>query len=309
MPSIYEDAAPVARKEVLQLKDIKVAIATDEQIAKGRLKNPDFRPQAQMIVTWEPRSYELAGGKYGNSRTEYFQITGYGKGLSDEEIAEVRAHGWRGAGNTGKRFTIPNTLGECKEAWQLFMYHAKQVGLRVDVGADGNLTSPDIGADFEVGAGYVALPKRIETSPGSGKYRDSNPAKGEAGYNVYMRLPLQKVTDYVMPDPRPVIYVTNGDDDTVQAEAATTTAGGTGSNVTAELLAAAFVEAGIIGSSAADYDGMAKQVNVTNKFVGRAPVLASGEVQAAAQAGELLTYAVAKGAITVADDGTIVKVA
>lgn len=305
MTSIYEDAARSNRKEVLRLTGLGIQIATDEQIAKGRLKNPDFKPNATMVVTWEPLSYRLEGGRYGNLRTEYLPIT-YGRGLEPEEIEQVRQHGWRGAGNTGKRMTIPKTVAEARDVWPYFMVMAKNAGLEVSIAEDGQLTSPQVGKAFEVEAGTITLPKRIQ-DPNTGKWRNSNPEKGEPAYTPYVRVPVRIVEDYVQPENVPVIVIANGgDDDSTPAAAPTTTGGGSG--VTADLLQAACVEAGFIGSPVTNFEGMAAQVNVTNRFVSRAPVFASKEVQDAASAGELINYLIAKGAITVTD-GVIAKAA
>lgn len=303
--SIYDDAKRQNRKEVLKLVSLGIQIATDEQIAKGRLTRPEFAPNATMVVTWEPMSYRLEGGKYGNTRTEYLQIT-YGKGLNPEEIQMVRDHGWRGAGSTGKRMTIPKTLAEAKDVWPYFMVAARDAGLEISITDDGQLASPQIGQCFEVEAGTITLPRRIQDE-NTGKWRDSNPAKGEAAYTPYVRIPTQILKDYVQPENVPVILITSGDDDTATVAPTTTTAAA-GSNVTPELLANACIEAGIIGAEAAAYEGMAAQVNVTNKYVSRAPVFATKEVQDAANGGTLIDYLVSKGAVSVTD-GVIVKAA
>lgn len=287
------------------MKGLAIQIATDEQIAKGRLTRPDFKPHAQMVATWEPLSYRLEGGKYGNSRTEYYAIT-MGKGLEPDEIEMVRQHGWMGAGQTQKRMTIPNSLAEAREPWTYFMVHAKKVGLDISITPEGQLASKDIEGVFEVEAGMITLPTRIETSPGSGKYRWSDPSKGEKAYTPYARVPIAKLTDYVIPENVPVIFITTGDDDSVAAPAATTANGSGAGGPTAEALANAAAESGMVGATAESFSGAGAQINLTNKFGSKAPVFFTKEVQDAAAAGGLVDYLVAKGAIVV-NDGVIAK--
>ncbi len=305
MTNIYEDGARQNRKEVLRLKGFRIQIATDEQIAKGRLKNEDFKPNATFVIEWEPLSYRLEGGRYGNLRTEYLPFT-FGRGLDPEEIEQVRQHGWRGAGNTGKRMTIPKTVAEARDVWPYFMVKAREAGIEIEIDEAGQPQSPQVGTAFEVEAGTITLPTRVQDEK-TGKWRNSDPSKGERAYTPYVRIPVRAVPDYVIPENVPVIVIAGGDDDDAAAPAPTTTASA-GSNVSADLLYAACVEAGIIGAQADEFAGMPKQVDVTNRYIGRAPVFGSKEVQDAAAAGELINYLVAKGAVTV-NNGVIEKAA
>lgn len=303
--NVYEDAARTARIEYLRLKGISVSVITDEQIAKAVAKNPNFKPSASFKVEWEPLSYRLEGGRYGNLRTEYLPFT---FGLDADQLAAVRAMLWRGAGTVGRRMTIPNNVGEARQPWQVFMVKAKAAGLDISVNPDtGDVYSKDVDKVFAVEAGYITLPARIQDPAAKGGWRDSDPSKGEKAYTPYVRIPVEKVDNYVQPEDVPVIFVQSSDDDTTPAmPAATSTATATG--VTPEALAAALAEAGLIGERADSFDTAAKQINVTNRFGAKAPVLFSSEVQTAAAAGGLIDYAIAKGAITV-DDGVIVKAA
>jgi hypothetical protein len=304
LTSIYADGARSARKEYLRLTGLSISTPTDEQIAAAKVKNEKYKPRGSFKIEWEPMSYRLEGGKYGNTEADFLAFT---FGLTDEELQVVREQGWRGAGAINKRLSIPANVSQAKEEWTRFMVYARNAGLDMGFDEQGNLTSKDVGAVFEVEAGIVALPTRIQ-DPATGKWRDSNPDKGEASYNRYMRLPVRKATDYVQPEDIPVKFITNTDDDTPAAEAATTTGSTVSGGVSAEQLASALVEAGIIGSPVADFATATAQVNAVNKAGGRAPVLFADEVQKAAQAGGLIDYAAAKGAVTVVD-GSIVKAA
>lgn len=298
--SVYDDGARKARVEVLRLKGVSVSMITDEQIAKGKAKNENFKPSASFKVEWEPLSYRIEGGKYGNSRVEYLPFT---FGLTPEEVEAVRTGLWRGAGNTGKRMTIPANLSGAKDVWTVFMVKAHAAGLDISIAENGDVYTKDVDQVFECEAGQLTLPRRIKDN--NGKWRDSVPGKvtseypmGEPSYNPYARIPTRKLTDYVQPDDVPVILITTDDTDDTPAEAATTTSGSV-SGVTAEALADAFAEAGLIGASTTTVDTAPKQVNITNKFGSRAPIFFLSEVQKAAANGDLITYAVEKGAIAV----------
>jgi hypothetical protein len=304
MVSIYEDAKRVAKKEVLRLTGLSIHVATEEQVLKGtqsRDDGKDFLPRAQMVVTLEPLSYELQGGKYGNQRTLYMDIM-YGKGLDAGEREIVRQHGWRGVGQVGRRLSIPKTVVECKEVWTTWMVAAKAAGLEISITDDGQLTSPQIGEAFEFDCGNLTLPTRIQVTRGGKQvWRDSDPSKGEKAYTPYARVPAKLLKDYVIDENRPVIFVETSDDDTPAAAAPTTTAGGSSAGPSVEALAAAAATSGLVGMNVADIGTAGQQVNFTNKFGNGSPIFFSKAVQDAAQAGGLVDYLTAVGAISVTD--------
>lgn len=301
MTDLYGEATRQARREFLRLVDVKLSIATEEQIAKGRLSNEDFNPRPQMVITWEPVSYRKEGGKYGNVETDYL-VMSYGDGYSAEEIAEFRTGFWRAM---PRRLSIPTVLANAKRPWELQMFRGKTAGLRLAIDDDGSKTgtagqvySPDAGSIFEVEAGMQTLPT---WDPDKGKQGAwTNPAKGEEGKTVYMRLPIHKADDYVIPDEVPVIHVRAADDDDAPTAAPVTTTG-TVSGVTAEKIYAAFVEAGLIGTDVNAISTPQAQMALANKFGRTAPVFLTGELLGAATNGKLIELAESKGAITVVD--------
>lgn len=162
--SLYDAAAQRAREEFYRLVSVNVSIATDEQLAKMRDSNKDAQPRAQMVVTWEPLSYRKEGGKYGNIETDYYPMS---SGVSDEEIEQIRFGFWRGIPEN-KRMRIPQNLGQATRPWQRFMLKAKNAGLRIDIGEDGQFTSPDIGRVFKVEAGFDSFPQWQPNATGRG---------------------------------------------------------------------------------------------------------------------------------------------
>ena len=303
MTSVYSDGARKAKIEYMKFVGVSISVPTDEQIAARRVESEKYKPKGAFKVEWEPMSYTIQGGKYGNTVAKYLDFTFPLD--DDEQINQVREFGWRGAGNINKRMSIPASLAQCKDPWTRFMVMAQKAGLDLTIGENGSITSKDVGTVFEVEDGVVVLPTRIQ-DPGTGKWRDSNPDKGERAWTPFMILPVKKVTDYVQPDDVPVRFIGSSDDS--EPTTAATTTGGTTSGVSPEQLASAFAEAGLIGASTSDFPTAASQINVTNKFGSRAPVLFAKEVQDAAASGSLFVYAMAKGAINI-DGETIVKVA
>lgn len=294
--SLYDAAAQRSREEFYRLVSVNVSIATDEQLAKMRDSNKDAQPRAQMVVTWEPLSYRKEGGKYGNIETDYYPMS---SAVSDEEIEQIRFGFWRGIPEN-KRMRIPQNLGQATRPWQRFMLKAKNAGLRIDIGEDGQFTSPDIGQVFKVEAGFDSFPQWQPNATGRGG-RWTNPDKGESASTIYMRYPVARADDYVQPDDVPVRFVQSADDgDTTPA--VTASAGGSG--LTASAVAAAFAEAGMIGAPAADFSTAAQQINITGSAGSRAPILFSEQIQSAAQDGTLLDFAVGLGAISI-EDGVI----
>lgn len=298
--SLYDAAERQLRKEYMRFKGAEVAVTTPEQLEKMRATNPDATPNVQMVVTWEPLSYRKEGGKYGNTETDYLRMS-VGN-LTEEEAERVRTAYWRGI-PSDKRMSIPKASAEARRPWERWMIKAKAAGLRMEIGDDGNFTSPDIDQVFEVEAGFDTFPQWI---PGKGKgdrghWSDAD--KGEKVSSPYVRYPVAKAEGYVQPEDVPVRFVNNTDDDDA---APAVTSSGTTSNggVSGGQLAAAFAEAGLIGAAEADFQSAAAQVNVTNKFGGKAPVLFLPEVQTAAAAGNLLAFGIERGAITV-EDGVI----
>lgn len=294
---LYQEAERKARKEYLRLTGVSVDVTSEEMLTQWRDKRPDAKAVAQMIVTWEPMSYRKEGGKYGNIETDYIKMT-VGDGLTDEEAESVRHAFWRGI-PTDKRMSIPKNLSDARRLWERWMIKARQAGLRLEIGEDGNFTSPDVGTVFEVEAGFDTFPQWDANKGKRGGWTD--PSKGETASSIYARYPVAKASDYVVPDDVPVRFVSS-DDDT--GPAVTATAGVSG-GVTAAQLAAAFTEAGIAGMKATDLEKAATQVDIINRNGKVAPILFLPEIQAEAQNGTLLAYAETKGAIVIDDDGVI----
>lgn len=303
MTSIYEDGARKARREVLKLVSVGITTPTDEQIASRKSDNEKYKPKGQFVIQWEPLSYKIEGGKYGNVTTDYLDFT---FPLDDEQLATVRQFGWRGAGNANVRLSIPSSEAQAKDKWTKFMIRAHKAGLELSFDEAGNLTSKSIGEVFEVESGSVVLPTRIQ-DPKNSKWRDSIPENGERAFTPFMNLPVQKLDNYVQPDDVPVRIISTNEDDT-EATPASTSGGATAqpAGVSPEQLASAFAEAGMIGADVESYKSSAQQVSVTNKFGTRAPIFFTKEIQDAASNGSLIDYAVAKGAIVV-NDGVITK--
>lgn len=302
MTSIYEEAAVKAREEALRLKNVYFSIISREDLASSREKYEDLKPRGQMVIEWEPLSYRKEGGKRGNVEFDFYAVS---FGLDEEQYENAIEAKYRGIPQN-RRMTIPKTVASANQAWQRFMLKAKEVGIRIEITDDGDFQSPDVGQVYRVEAGFVTLPTFEPNKNGKGG-RWTNPDKGENGREAYLRLPVANITEtYVQPEDVPVRIVNSSEDESLSEAPVTASAGNTG-GVSAAQLAAAFAEAGIVGSPVSDFSTAAQQMKVTTEAGARAPILFLPEIQQQAQSGNLINYAVEKGAVTV--DGDVIMAA
>lgn len=305
MTSLYDEAARKAREEVLKLVSVSVDIIPADKYAEIKADNPDFTPRAQMTVVWEPMSYRKEGGKRGNTESDFLQMS---FGLTEEQVENVRQAFYRGIPND-RRMTIPKSLGQAKQPWERWMLKAREAGLKIDIGEDGNFVSPSAGQLFRVEAGFDTFPtfKPNENGKRGGRWTDPN--KGEDGRDFYMRYPIENVTaSYVQPDDVPVRIVNDSDDGEDKPAAVTSSAGGAG-GIRPAALAAALTEIGVVGSPATSFSTANQQMEQTSEGGGSAPILFASEVQSHAGDGTLLDWAVSIGAVEIDADGIVRSVA
>lgn len=270
-----------------------------------RVDNPDIPVHVGLEIVWEPLSYRIEGGAFGNEEHDYSLRLTKGNGLSGSEadgngpgsayeremLERVRLGGFPAIpGDVLVRVPKSNNT---RRPWERWAKRAQSAGLRLDIAEDGNPTSPDVGQIFEVVSGFDDFPVWDETKGNRGGW--TNPDKGEEGSAKYMRYPVAKAPDYVAPEDVPVVVRETRED-----AAAPTTTGTANTGPSAEALAGAVQALGLVGQPVEALSG-SQILARANAKIGEAPVLASSEVSQALTSGNFAEYLVGKGVIGIED--------
>lgn len=288
-----------------RLKGVALSVPDDERIADIRSENDEYRVPAHLVITWEPLSYRVEGGIYGNEERKYIPITKAG-GLTDldnlteaEALEAVRAGGYPAIPSKAL-IKLDSGLERKDPARQPQQYSrtmcaALKSGMHVGIDKDGSVTgqpgnfySKDVGKVFRCTNGPEDMPR-----PGTNE-------KGrffwdwDDTYSKFMILPREELTNYVQPEDVPVRVIESQE---------TTSAGFSGGGeVSGNQLSAAVVVMGLSGSTVEDVNGAAPSLIAAN--VANFPDLQSTEVATAAASGTFVEYLESIGALSV-EDGVI----
>ena len=302
MSDFYTQVERKPRTEFLRLKAVRVGVLTDEQIAKMRAGDDTRRVQATLTVVWEPMSYVIQGGKYGNQQTDYIPMTigsldhDFDGKPTPEVLEAVRNIGFLGIpSNLLIRINPKDSADSANRYYERFVIRGRPcLALKVNEGErtdipTGQIYSANEGKVFEVEEGYDTFPQwNPELGRRGGWDRKTTTSK-------YARYPVKVVDHYTAPESPRVVTIES--DDT--AEPATTVQAG---GPTVEKLKTA-VAASIAGTPVTKLTNRNQQVAAVGRAISEsaeAAVLGHQEVQEAANDGTLLAYLEARGVITTA---------
>jgi len=303
---LYTANAQEAREDFLRLKGIELSVPTDEQLAKMRTDNPDIPAHVQMVVTWEPLSYRIEGGKYGNQEADYIRMS-KGDGLSKldnlteaEALANIRSGGYPAVPGSAliklARGLEKKDPTKMTRPYERFMVAAARLGIHLDIDVDGTKTGKpgalytnDAGKVFKCTAGFEEFPTPGENAQGRFFW------DWDETTSRFMRLPIARADDYVQPEDIPVRIIEAREDGTVTTPAAVS--GGAAVDTT-DALRNAISVMGIVGSPVEDVKETVRATALRN--ISKAPVLGTADVMAALTGGTFLEFVEGKGVITTA---------
>lgn len=300
--SLFEKTTQEMRRDVVRLVGIDLTVPTPDGVQRAIAdQGEDWRPKAQLVLDLEPMSFRRAfeDSTDVNENLHIFAripLT-YGSvknGLTVEELPAIREAGFY-AIPSKKLITLDRNIvdRDDKDLWMPYQRFAKRaivngLGDLLDFDAStGKPTSPYIGSLLVIESG-------MDRFPG-----------GDSTYGRYMTYVVGKApADFVAApvSERETVFLRRAESD---ENAPTTNAPGVASGVTAESLAAAFEAAGFVGKSITAFDSVESQQIAVSKGMRFAPVLGTKAVTDAADAGNLLNFAVELGAIKVDGEGVI----
>lgn len=318
MSDFYNEATASAREERHALLSVAIEVPTEEQIVKITAEaDYDYQPRASLVVRWEPKSYRIEGGEYGNVETDFIPITrnlrdedDNSVGLTLEEREAVRQNGWRGlkdASRVDQRKVLPIPRGKTtRNPYARAMKRFQTAGIDLGVDDDGSVTGVP-GQLYAKNAGTIFITESVQDDFPTW---DSTLNKGrggwnEEGYQKWMRYPTKADPNYVAPpeDELPV-RVIEARDDGGTSNPAPTTAGNAGGGLNVEKLTNGARTMGIIGANAGDF----QDENTQRALIARAP--GKGVPEFAALSGKIadggiVTFLEKVGAVTVDESGLI----
>ena len=253
------------RLEYLRLKDMKIGVPSAEQRANW---NDPENVHAVLTIEWEPVSYRIEGG-LGNVVIERLNVS---QRLTADEAASVVRNGWNGipAGKINR-----NKGANPNSPFEMWMRARKDAGLDVEITADGQVSSPQVGRVFEVG----------------------NASREFRWGETWLRLPRRLADDYVPPtyDQLPVRVIGGR-----TGEAAAVTVAPVPTTADTGKIRAQLAEGGFIGMPVEEANKTATTVIMGKSLY---DLLSEGLAQAAQQ-GKFAERLVELGAATV-DNGVL----
>lgn len=281
----------------MRLTNVSLSVPTNEQLEarKARALQAGRRVQpavAALVFELEPLTYKLVGGKIGNKRLIYVDIT---RPLEPAQLDAMRSLGFKGIGQDMLISQNPKlSPDEQRQPSARFLRHLSLGGVNLSVNDSGQPVSSDIGAVVEVLEGQDSFPRRVQNA--SGRWVD-----GGTPWQSYQRYIIGKVpADWVAPAEPRIVEVQNRDDD--EGEAVSAVAGTGNLDV---LMREAFASSGVIGQNVKNYDSVSTQLAFISGAVSSAPMLLTDGPSSAAAEGKLWTWAAENGYIGVSEDGTI----
>jgi hypothetical protein len=303
LTNLYAANAQEAKKDTYKLLGVHLDIPTDEMLAKWKENGSEFEGvPVSLAVEWEPQSYRIEGGQFGNKEFDRIRLTKSG-GVSPEGLANVRAGGYPAIPQSAmyKYPANPAKANPAKQAFpiQRFMVMAAKAGIDLSIDNDGSVTgkpgelySKDAGKLFECTSGYEDFPTWVETDKGVKPDWEDTKA-------VYMRLPIARVENFVAPAELPVRHIEAREDSGNTGGAAVSAVSSGGAVDSTGLLKAAVEKIGIVGKTVEEVNEGAMGFVARNLAV--APVLGTTEVANAARGKQLVEYLVNKGVVSVTD--------
>lgn len=286
------------REEYVRLTGLSLSVPTDEQIAQREANaraggyNPR-KPTVALVFEVEPLSYRIEGGKIGNRRLIYVDIS---RGLEQADLEKVRAFGLNGlADDLLVRQNPQNSPEEQGDTNARFLRHFTVAGGDLSVDPAGQPITNDIGTVFKCLEGSASFPARVQGS--DGRWRNSG------RYNRFARYLVEKAPDYVAPENPRVVEVTSRDEDGHEAAAPAAANGSTGGINWKDVAA----RAGLVGQAAASFATPAQQLGFISNAVALAPELLTDASNNAAMEGKLLDFLAERGAIAISD-GVVIGV-
>lgn len=259
-----DDIAPPARKDYHRLLGLSITLPTEEQ--RANWNDPDA-VRAQLIIEWEPVSYRIEGGPFGNKELDRVNVS---RVLTPDERTAVAQFGINGI-PAGK---INRNKGERANTPFEFLYRAlRESGMDITFDDNGQPTSPYIGRVFET----------------------ENAEREFRWGSTWIRVPIRLADDYAPPDDLPVM-TRGGAKPDAQPASAMPAANGT---VDVTALKGAIAE--YSGASANNVNSLGLELIAKVAH----PELLKSEPQQAAREGRLVEWLVEQGAVTV-DDGVVV---
>ena len=291
------------KDEYARLLGLELAVPTDEQLEKARAtsrargnSNPPA-PRASLRITWEPLSYEMRGHN-GNVVTDYIDVS---FGLEPDDLARIRTNGWLGIPDRKLiRVDEKTTAAGQTREWPRYRLQTRDI-LHIDIDVDGSVTgkvgqpfSKDIGRVFHITEGYDSFPRNVQ-NPATKMWSvdKDNPRSS------FMRYPVEAADDYVAPAEVPVRIPRNASTEAGAVETTTNV-----NTLTTNSLRAAVEASGMIGMEASKLTGAMRQISFLASHMeddDTTLVFGTGELNEAANGGELLTYLETKGALSIAD--------
>lgn len=300
------------RKEYVRLIGVSLWVPTDEQIekaaatAKKNGRNPR-KPALSLRVECEPLSYKFVDeGGVARPEQRVFKYLEMTYGLSDEDLEGARANGLHGI-NPNRIITARQGGGPEVEENQFprWLKYLNAAGFDLDVDDAGQPTTNAAGLVFEVTEGEDTFPgSRLD--PRTNRWVKTDALGKPITFTVRnLMYFLAAAPDYVQ-DPESVRTITVRNRDEEGDEAAVSSMGVGVDNVGA--LKTAALASGLVGRNVAEFKTARQQLAFCDASISVAPVLVTDEVNDAASSGNLITFLTERGAIAVADDGTIMGV-
>ena len=295
------------REEYMRLKGVELAVPTEDQLEKARAtslsrgNNPPA-PRASLRIIWEPLSYEMRGHN-GNVVTDYIDVS---FGLEPEHLANIRTNGWLGIPDN-KLVRVDEKAGmdgQTRE-WPRYRLRTRDI-LPLDIDVDGSITgkvgqpySTAVGHVFKVTEGSDSFPRNVQNPVTKAWSVDTtNPRRS------FMRYPVEMDDSYVAPTEVPIRIPRSA-----STEAGAVISNGVAAGLTADSLRAAVVASGMVGMKASDLSTATRQVSFVATHMEDSDetlVFGTGDVNEAANEGELIAFLQTKGAISVDDNGVLV---
>ena len=245
----------------------------------------DEETRVMLRQTWEPVSYRYDGGE--NVEVVSIPLTFR---LTEEQIALYNNAGIMALPHGGRENRIAMDFAKddkrVKFPFERWRRAFKACGFPFTYNAQTGVMANALGHVFECE-----------------RFSDEFPAGNNESYTKFMIYPRKLADDYTPPAELPTLV---RPERAVIEEVASAVTNGVRNGPSAEQIADAFVTAGIVGKPASNFAESGQQIQACVAGMMNAPVLGTAEVQDAAQRGQLIEYAVEKGAVKV-EDGLLVR--
>lgn len=303
--SLFDKVTQELRRDVVRLVAVSLSVPTPEGCLRALAETgEDWRPKASLVFEFEPMSFRRAfedSTDVNENLPIYFRLpVTYGSvknGLTVEALPAIRENGFLGIPKNAMITLDRNLIDrDDKDLWMPFQRWSK----RAIVAGLGDLV------DYDVSTGQPTSPyigQLFVTETGQDRFPG-----GATTYGRWMTYVVGKAPKDFVAAPvseRETIFLKRAE--AVDEDEPTTSTASVASGVTAAALADGFEAAGLLGKSVTAYDNVEAQQIAAAKAMRFAPVFGTKVITDAADKGELIDYALEIGAITIDDNGNIVR--